>query len=304
MDMTIVLGIFTLFFFTSLFIMCFYRSKINVKFWNKVFVIADLVAYSCWNYAAYHAGWLSTGWMTLGNISPLMFTLILFTPFVKDNVKDCIYSTLACLNLGMFVAMLVSPEHDYIFNFNTEATFIYTSEAVCHMLCSLFGIYLVLSKQVKANFKQWLKGTATLLSIITLGVILNFVFHRNHFGMDPYGNASIYMIDIFDGFWPTLVAYYFGVVLILTLGMQTVAMLDQATERFAEHETASEDASAECVCTDSQSESARSEQTSEIDPNEAGDLEEIMISVNVIDELAVDSDRVGSEDNEPVSDNQ
>lgn len=291
MDMTIILGIFTLFFFTTLFIMCFYRTKINVKFWNTVFVIADLVAYSCWNYAAYHAGWLNTGWMTLGNISPLMFTLILFTPFVKNNVKDCIYSMIACLNCGMFIAMLVSPEHDYIFNFNTEATFIYTSEAVCHLICALCGIYLVLSKQVKANFKTWVKGTVSLLSIITFGVILNFIFHRNHFGMDPYGNAKIYMIDIFSGFWPTLAAYYLGVILVMAIGMQGAALLEHATSRFLDGEADSDEAEdgdvpvAECETAEVQSDGC-----AEIDPDEAGDLEEVLLSVNVTDELLVNAE--------------
>lgn len=235
MDMTVVLGIFTFFFFVTLSIMCFYRSKINVKLWNTLFIIANLIAYSCWNYASYQKGWLRDGWMTLGNISPLMFTVILLTPFVKDWVKDYAYSALAALNVGMFLAMLISPEHDYIFNFNTEATFVYTSEAVCHMVCSLYGIFLVLSHQVKADFKHWVKSIIFTLSIITFGVVLNFVYHKNHFGMDPYGSASIYMIDIFGSFWATLVAYYFGVVLVLTVGMQGVSLLDRFTARFFDH---------------------------------------------------------------------
>ena len=154
MDMTVVLGIFTLIFFVTLSLMCFYRTKINVKLCNILFIIADFLAYSCWNYAAYQKGWLDEGWMTLGNISPLMFTVILLTPFMNDKIRDYAFSAIAALSVGMFLAMLISPEHDYIFNYNTEATFIYTTEAVCHMVCSLYGIYLVLSHQVKPDFKH------------------------------------------------------------------------------------------------------------------------------------------------------
>ena len=229
MDMTVVLGIFTFFFFVTLAIMCFYRSKINVRLCNILFIIADFMAYSAWNYAAYLKGWLKGGWMTLGNISPLMFTLILLTPFMNEKVRDYVYSAIACLSMGMFLAMLISPEHDYIFNFNTEATFIYTTEAVSHMVCSLFGIYLVLSHQVKANFNTLVKAVVCTLSIISFGVVLNFVFHLRNFGMDPYGSASIYMLDIFGSFPATLTAYYFGVVLVLIVGMQSVSMLDRLT---------------------------------------------------------------------------
>lgn len=232
MDMTLVLGVFTLFFFVTLSLMCFYRSKINVRLCNMLFIIADLLAYSCWNYASYQKGWLDDGWMTLANISPLMFTVILFIPFMKESVKEYAYSAIAALNVGMFLAMLISPEHEYIFNFNTEATFVYTSEAVCHMICSLYGIFLVLSHRVKADFEHWIKSIVFTLSIITFGVILNFVYHRNYFGMDPYGSPSIYMIDIFGSFEATLVAYYFGVVLVLTIGMQGVGLLDRFTSKF------------------------------------------------------------------------
>ena len=288
MDMTVVLGIFTFIFFATLSLMCFYRSKINVKLFNRVFIIADLIAYSCWNYAGYQVGWLNTGWMTLNNISPLMFTLILLVPFMKEKVRDYVYSTIACLSLGMFMAMLISPEHDYIFNFNTEATFLYTSEAVCHLVCSLYGFYLVLSTQVEANIKQWTKGVVCLLSIITLGVVCNFVFHRNYFGMDPYGNAQIYMIDLFDGFWPTLIAYYFGVLLILTMGMQTVYVLDRATAHFFDHEEVeiSKDEREECADSVHCNSVNLQDDVIEIDPENAQDIEEILLSVNVVDELA------------------
>ena len=235
MDMTLVLGIFTFFFFVTLSLMCFYRSKINVKLCDILFIIADFIAYSCWNYASYQKGWLDDGWMTLGNISPLMFTVILLIPFMNDKIKEYAYSAIAALNVGMFFAMLISPEHEYIFNFRTEATFIYTTEALCHMVCSLYGIFLVLSHKVKADFDHWVKSMIFTLSIITFGVILNFVYHKRHFGMDPYGSASIYMLNIFGSFWATLVAYYFGVVLVLTLGMQGVAALDRLTTKFFDH---------------------------------------------------------------------
>ena len=237
MDMTVVLGIFTFMFFVTLSLMCFYRSKINVKVCNVIFIVADLIAYSCWNFASYQKGWLRDGWMTLGNISPLMFTMILLTPFMNEKVRDYAYSAIAALNVGMFLAMLISPEHDYIFNFNTEASFVYTSEALAHMVCSLYGIYLVLSHQVRADFKHWIKSIIFTLSIITFGVVLNFIYHKRFFGMDPYGNASIYMIDIFGSFEATLVAYYFGVVLVLTVGMQGVALLDRVTAKFFDHKS-------------------------------------------------------------------
>jgi hypothetical protein len=266
--MTVVLGIFTFFFFVTLFLMCYYRSKINTRLINALFIVADLLAFSCWTYAGYQRGWINEGWMTLDNISPLMFTLILLTPFMNEKAKDYVYSAIAFLNVGMFFAMLISPEHDYIFNFNTEATFIYTTEAVCHMVCSLYGIYLVLSKRVKADFNHWIKSVVLTLSIITVGVICNFVFHRKYFGMDPYGSAHIYMLDLFGGFWATIVAYYFGVVMVLTVGYQGVNMLDKTLDKIFEH-----------------SHRKAEGKHFTIDEHENDDLDEIMISVNLTESI-------------------
>ena len=62
MDMTVVLGIFTFFYFVTLFLMCFYRSKINVRLCNIIFIVSNFLAYSCWTYAAYQKDWLDGGW--------------------------------------------------------------------------------------------------------------------------------------------------------------------------------------------------------------------------------------------------
>ena len=61
MDMTVILGIFTFFFFVTLVLMCFYRNKINVRLCNILFIVADFIAYSCWTYASYQKGWLGGG---------------------------------------------------------------------------------------------------------------------------------------------------------------------------------------------------------------------------------------------------
>ena len=63
--------------------------------------------------------------------------------------------------------------------------------------------------------------------------------------MNPYGGYSIYMIDIFGSFEATLAAYYLGVLLVLTIGMQVNGMLDKLTQKLHFHlegrETAKEE---------------------------------------------------------------
>lgn len=239
MHMMLMLGILTVIYFITLFIMCLYRAKINFEVCNTVFIIVDFAAFFAWNYAAYQLGWLDNGWMTLGNISPLMFTVILLTPFMRESVKQYAYSTIAFLSVGMFFAMLITPEHAYLFNFDQEATFYLTSEAICHLVCSLYGFFLILTGKVKADFSHWGKSCIFLYSFIGLGVALNFIFRKDYFGMTPYGNYRIYMIDIFGSFYATLFAYLAGVMLVLTVGMQVGKLLEHVTA-IKEHGTCGE----------------------------------------------------------------
>ena len=236
MNMLTMLAILTVVYFGTLLALCFFREQINIKVFNLIFVILDVFFFFLWNLAMYPKGKLDDGFETLENISPLMFTLIPLTYFMKGKVKDYCFSAIAFLSVGMLVAMYASPEYEYVFTFRREADFMYTSEALCHMLCSLFGAYLVLTNQVKPVFSSWIKSIVFMYSFITFGVILNFVFHKSFFGMDPYGDYSIYMIDIFGSFEATLVAYYIGVLLVLTIGMQVNTGLDKLSAKLHVHE--------------------------------------------------------------------
>ena len=80
-----------------------------------------------------------------------------------------------------------------------------------------------------------------MFSVIGFGLFLNYVFHMSNFGMDPYGNYTIYMIDIFGSFEATLAAYLLGVVLVITLGLQIGYLFFKLVE--STHEEAQDNAS-------------------------------------------------------------
>lgn len=231
MNMLTMLAILTVLYFATLLLLCIYRHKINVKIGNLIFAVTDFAFFLYWNIGMSQKGWLEWGLQTFENISPLCFTLIPLTYIMNDKVKDYCFSALAFLNFGMLAALYISPQYEYLFHYEYDVTFLYAGEMVCHMLCSLFGIYLVLTGQVKADFEHWIKSIVFIFSIVTFGVFLNYVFHKSYFGMDPYGNYSIYMIDIFGTFEATLAAYYLGIILVLTVGMQVCAALDKLSNK-------------------------------------------------------------------------
>ena len=143
MHMMQMAGIVLFIYFFSLALICLYRDKINIKVFNCIFVITDVIFFFCWNLSYFQQGWLDEIFMTFDNISPMIFTMVGLLYFMKDGVKEYCLSAVAFLSFGMFCAMLISPERAYLFDFDQEASFMYTSEAFCHMHASLFGLYLV-----------------------------------------------------------------------------------------------------------------------------------------------------------------
>ena len=220
MDMMLVLGILAAVFLVSLTLISLYRDTLNIRVFNAMFVIVDVIFYFVWNLGMHEQGWLKDGFETLGNISPMIFTVIPLTCFMNEKIKQYAYSAIAFLWTGLFLALFISPEYAYLFDYRTEASLLYTGEALCHMWASLFGIYLILTGQVKLNFQSWGRAIVFMYSVIGFGVFLNFFFHKKNFGMDPYGDYSIYFLDIFGTFEATLLAYLLGVLTVLTVGLE------------------------------------------------------------------------------------
>ncbi len=220
------LGIISLIFLAALFLMCFFRERINHPIVNPLLIGACAIFMFSWTYAMYEHNGLKSGFMTLDNISPYICTVIPLTPLMNKRVKDFAYCAIAFLGFGMFVAMFVSPEVEYILNYHQNAKFIHVTEAACHLIMGVYGFYLILSDKVKINLKNLGKGLVFIYASIGFGIFLNFFFHRSYFGMDMYGNASIYFMDIFHSFGATLAAYLLGVLFTILVGYLVGMFLD------------------------------------------------------------------------------
>ena len=230
MNMMLMLGIIALVFFVSMFLLSFYREKLGHEIINRLFIAVNTVFLFAWTYAGYELGWLDDGFMTLENISPYIATVISASVFLNEKVKSYVHAGIAFLSFGMFLAMFISPEHEYLFNFRHEVRFIHVTEAACHLIMSLYGFYLILSGRVKLTLQNYSKSVIFMFSSVLYGVFLNWCFHLGNFGMNMYGGYSIYFIDIFNSFPATFAAYLFGILLVLTLGFLVGIGLDRLTK--------------------------------------------------------------------------
>ena len=156
--------------------------------------------------------------LTFDNISPFTFTFMIFIGLFKEKLAYCFKCAIAFLSIGMIIAMMITPQYAYIYSFVEDARIDYLLDALGHLNCSLFGIYLVASGQVKLTMRNFTKAAVFMYAVITGVVITNALFHKNFFGMCPYGGYSIYMFNLFEEYWATLLAYYLGVLAVLYLG--------------------------------------------------------------------------------------
>ena len=245
MHMMQMLGGLSLVFFAALFLLCFFREKLNHPLVNPLFLIVCAVFFFCWNYAAYERGWIEDGFMTLENISPYICTVILFTPFLSEKIRDFAYSAIAFLGFGMFLALYISPGEQYFISHVYTATFMHISEAACHLIMALYGFYLILVGRVKLTWISFGKAVAFVYASIGFGVFLNWCFHLANFGMNMYGDYSIYFLRIFGSFEGTFVAYLLGVLGTLTMGFLIGIFLDWFSRPKKTETNTIEDASTE-----------------------------------------------------------
>ena len=265
MHMMYMLWILGFVFTVAMFLMCFFRERLKNPIVNPLLLIACAAFFFCWNYAAYELRWLEDGFMTLENISPYICTVILFTPFLNKTVKDYAYCAIAYLSFGMFLAMFVSPGAEFLMNFEQNASFMHVSEGSCHLIMALYGYYLVLTDKVKINWKTFGKAVAFVYASVGFGVFLNWCFHLSNFGMDMYGNYSIYFLDIFGSFAATFVAYLVGILGTILLGMFSARFIDWISTSKA---ASGDESSAEQGCESKEDLSEKTENDRSAEPSE------------------------------------
>jgi len=227
MHIVYMLFIVTFIFLLSLLIMCLFRDKIKGNTINAIMVFSCAVFLFAWTYATYENNGLRSGFITFDNISPYICTVISVTPLMNKHVKDFARCCVAFLGLAMFIAMYVNPGASLLMNYHQNAKFIHVAEAACHLAMGVYGFYLVLSDRVRVTVKSYLKALAFMFISIGFVLFLNFIFHRSHFGMNMYGNYSIYFLDIFDTFELTLLVYLLGVFAAITVGFFACMGLDR-----------------------------------------------------------------------------
>ena len=206
-------------YFTLMVTILLFNKYMNPKITNLVFIVVNVLLFVGYNINDFyrHGEFIS---LTFDQISPFTFTTLPLSYLFSKKIKDAQFSCVAFLSLGMFVAMLISPQHAFLVSYRSDATLLFVLDTLLHLNCSLFGIYLIVSGQVLLNAKSLIKSFIYIYSVIAFVLFMNVVFKQNYFGMGPYRQYGIYMFRFFDTYWMTLLVYLLGVGVVLSLGFE------------------------------------------------------------------------------------
>jgi len=151
-----------------------------------------------------------------GNVGPLMFFTLPFAFLLPKKARKYYHTIVALLSpvmliFGVFcsISFIVMAKAFYATNL---------LDILCHAIFSVYGIYLVRSKQVDFEVKRNLVAGGCLLGVPLLMLILNAIFQTAFFGLSVYGDHNIYNIIFPKSAAVSIVLYFVMLAVALVAG--------------------------------------------------------------------------------------
>ena len=154
--------------------------------------------------------------LATANISPFMFSIMPVIYFSRGRVQKYLYLLVSLLSVGMLLSPVLNAV-SYAINDVTYGV-IFAWDYIAHLSLSLWGIYLVKSRQVSINPKDSLVSSFIIFGVCDLMIILNLIFDTSFFGLSLRGKHHIYYNVITDNSHLSAIIFFTGLCAVLFLG--------------------------------------------------------------------------------------
>lgn len=215
--------LFALLAFFVFFVGCIYLMKYirNYRYFNYIFIAVIYISYIFVCIHAYKTDtdpdrWNFLNTLPYANVSPFMFSSMPLLLILPRKVKQYVYLLISLLTVGMFYATVLGCIGNALRNYRFHWQFML--DYLAHITLSLFGIFLIRTKQVNFNVKNCLISASIIYSVATIMLILNVIFDKAFFGLSLNGKHNIYNIVLVDNSYFSALIYYFGLGVVLFLG--------------------------------------------------------------------------------------
>lgn len=213
----LVLLITTISYFATIFFM---KKMKSVKFWNFIFAGLAYISYIILVVKIFldvgYNDWNFQNTLPFANVSPFIFSTIPIVLFAPKKIRKHLYLLISLLSVGMLLSIAVDCIHFASIGYKFHYHFLLNY--LSHFLISLWGIYLIKSKQVSLNIKNSLISSSIIISVAILMIILNCIFNTTFFGLSLNGNHSIYNNIIVSNSYLSALIYFLGLITVLVLG--------------------------------------------------------------------------------------
>ena len=218
------------FYIAGLFSLQFFK---NIKVANLLFALLTFVFYIPVVIVAYTKNgfndWNFLNTLPTANVSPFMFTICLIICFLPTKIKKPFLTLISLLSLGMILSPIISIigyiSRSYAFHFE------FVFDFIAHFVLSLWGIYLVKTKQTFTNLKGLLASGSIIVGVALVMVILNIIFDQSFFGLSLNGKHNIYGVRVVENSCLSAFIYFIGLILIEFLGFFYSGLLSKITLR-------------------------------------------------------------------------
>ena len=185
--------------------------------------LASIVIYSAYLYVVYRTyqlggfdDWNFQNTLPTANVSPFMFSLMPLTWILPFKVKRHLFLLIALLAPGMLLSSvfgcIFNAMRDYRFHLH------FLADYIAHFVLSLWGIYLVKSRQVRLCWRDCFISGSIIICSALLMVGLNVIFDTAFFGLSLNGKHNIYNMVVVDNSLISAIIYFVGLIIVMILG--------------------------------------------------------------------------------------
>ena len=192
----------------------------NEWLWNGVFVFFTclcygyLVAYFYFDVGVKDWNFLNT--LPVANVSPFMFFFSPFILFSPKKIRGYLFALVSLLSVGMALSFIVGCVANAAVHYKIHFHFI--ADCMAHILLSLWGIYLIKTKQTSISKKNCLIASAVIFGVALTMVGFNLVFDTAFFGLSLKGKHNIYNNVLVENSYLSAFVYFLGLGAVLFLG--------------------------------------------------------------------------------------
>ena len=209
-----------------IFLMKYMRST---RLFNLIFSALVFIPYVALAVIVYRSvgfyDWNFQNVLPVANVSPFMFTAVPVILLLPKSVRKHAYLLISLLTVGMLLSSVLGCIYNASINYKLHFHFLL--DYISHFALSLFGIYLVRTKQVDFSLKGSILSGSIIVSSAALMVILNLIFDTSFFGLSLRGKHNIYNNVLVDNSYLSALLYFVGLIGIMAIGFAVCALFNK-----------------------------------------------------------------------------